>query len=70
MVSFPRVKYIRGQVEPGLVFISRTATVQDLHFKLCRKIALDSDYKLSAEEIVSYSRLWKFEGDENFDDAK
>jgi len=70
MVTYPRVKYLsKGLTNPGLVFISRQAYVIELHTKLCRKLASESNGRLSAEMLVGYSRLWKFEGDETFDDA-
>jgi hypothetical protein len=71
MVTYPRVKYLsRGLLNPSLVFISRQATVMELHTKLCKKFASESNGKYSAEMFVGYSRLWKFEGDDTFEDAE
>ena len=70
MVTYPRVKYLsHGLLNPGLVYISRQATVMELHTKLCRKFASESNGKYSAEMFAGYSRLWKFEGDDTFEDA-
>jgi hypothetical protein len=41
----------------------------ELHTKLCRKFASESNGKYSAEMFAGYSRLWKFEGDDTFEDA-
>lgn len=43
IVTFPRVRYITGVHEPSIVFSSRTATVLDLHARLCQKLADDSE---------------------------
>lgn len=42
----------------------------ELHTKLCRKFASESDGKYSAEMFQNFSRLWKFEGDDTFEDAQ
>ena len=70
VVTFPKVRYITGIHEPSLVFTSRTATVLDLHTRICSKLAEASEGRWVAELLVGFSRLWKFEGTENFDDAK
>ena len=71
MVTYPRVKYLSyGLPNPGLVYISRQATVLELHTKLCKKFASESNSKHSAEQLVGYSRLWKLEGDDTFEDAQ
>ena len=71
LVTFPRVKYLRsGLPDPSLVFISSQSFVIDLHTKICRKLAKDSQGKHSAEMLVNYSRLWKFEGEDTFDDLQ
>lgn len=70
VITYPGVKYMPSVIsEPGTVFISRTAFVTDFHTKICRQIAAQPTCKLSAEQILGYSRLWKFEGDDTLEDA-
>jgi len=68
--TFPKVRYITGVLEPSIIFSSRTSTILDLHTRICQKLAAESEGRWVAEELVGFSRLWKFEGTENFDDAK
>ncbi len=35
VVTFPQVRYITGVHEPQIIFSSRTATVLDLHTRIC-----------------------------------
>ena len=70
IVTYPKVKYITGVNEPATIFSSRTATVLDLHARICQKLAAESEGRWVAEELVNFSRLWKFEGTETFEDAK
>jgi hypothetical protein len=52
------------------VFVSRTATVRELHAQLCRAYAAESGGRWTTEELMGLSRLWKFEGDDSIDDAR
>lgn len=70
VLTFPKVRYITGVHEPSIIFSSRTATVLDLHARICQKLAAESEGRWVAEELVKFSRLWKFEGTETIDDAK
>jgi hypothetical protein len=72
IVSTPKVKYVNGVESPLLIFVSSSMTVKELHHQICQTI-LDvskEKYTLSSEELVGFSRLWKFEGNETLDDAK
>lgn len=70
VLAYPRVRYINASTNPQYIFVSRTATVLELHTMLCQKFADDSDNKWTAEELLNLSRLWKLEGNEMIDDAK
>lgn len=69
-ITYPRVKYIQGTSQPLHIFISRQATVLELHAEMCKKYAQETDSKYTVEELLELSRLWKFEGNDTFEDAK
>lgn len=52
------------------IFISRQATVLEMHALMCKRYALETDSKYTVEELLELSRLWKFEGNETIEDAK
>lgn len=72
IVSHPRVKYVNGVDNPKQMFVSSSITVKELHYQLCQTLLeISNDYcKLTVQELVGFSRLWKFEGSETLDDAK
>ena len=43
VVTYPRVKYLQGLISPHHVFVSRKATVRELHTMLCRRFAEESN---------------------------
>jgi len=69
-LGYPRVKYVNVNDQPRYVFVSRTATVRELHAQLCRAYAAESNGRWTTEELMGLSRLWKFEGDDSIDDAR
>lgn len=70
VTTYPKVRYITGVNEPSFIFQSRTSTILELQTRICQKLAAESEGRWAAEELVGFSRLWKLEGNETFDDAK
>ena len=64
------MRYVNGLQVPKNVFTSRAVTVTELHFSICEAFANESEGKWTASELMDFSRLWKFEGNETIDDAK
>lgn len=48
-------------INPFTVYISRNATIGELHLKIASSLQQKSEtnYKHSIEQLVSWSRLWK-----------
>jgi hypothetical protein len=66
IVTWPRVKYFPTVLEQS-IYCSRSDTIKELIYRICHT----SEFEICAknrcsEELASFSRIWKLEGDETF----
>ena len=69
ILTWPKVKYFPQSLSQE-VFCSRTDTVKEL---ICRITSSEMYQQISqkpGEELATYCRLWKIEGDDTFQDIK
>ena len=56
----PNIRYAQQIKIPQRFYVSRTATVKELHLRICEEI-YSSSAKNTGYELLGYSRLWVFE---------
>ena len=73
MRTFPSVLYNKGVTKPLNIYVSRSSTVNQLHWQICEFLYTQSQDKhpeMSALFLKKYSRLWRFGNTDDFDSVK
>jgi hypothetical protein len=67
IVTFPNIRYFEGITNPKLIFISKNATVQELHSIILHELKADVH---GVSQLKILTRLWTLSGSDNLQDAK